>query len=525
MIMKKIKAWAGRILFIAAMVCVIAAFVLYQQGYYDIVFIERKAEPAINDNIITESETASEIPADVQDIITEETEPESDETSPETAAAQPVISPDYKELTAKIESAKNYLENGWAITDKVYNRNSHKITAFSFPVSTEKIYSYRNEIIESTVFNETTNMEETAKKSRKIPVVRSYMGYLLISNPDKTTSVYNPVKNIINRNLSEITPAYMRDTDGNPLFFYGGAYHIIDTESRLSPVDAGVNTVPGLFGNYPSNYGRPNSGLYLFYDERTISRLINAAQAEAAMERGEEIEPIYVDEVSRLYGYKNESGVVVIPARYVYAYNFSDNGLAVVADRNRAISVINTNGNTVITVQNKMLRIPELSARTIYDGYYLPADFSMDQCGMLYFNNGLLRVRRVITEANTLGSTMRESNVLIRADGSIFEIPFGYEIVSYSDGVAILKNGDYYGCFSHTGKWIAQPIYTYAGIFNEGLAVVGYKDGKKGVIDTNGNTVLPFVYDEISDMSGGVIAAYEKQYGWSIYTKIARKEG
>ena len=520
---KKIKVLAGRIIFIAAMVCVIAAFVLYQQGYYDFVFIQRESNAAENDD----SETTSEIIPDIEETENPETigtEPV-DENNPETNVTPTESTPDYKELTAKIESAKNYLESGWSITEKVYNRNSHKITAFTLPVTTEKIYSYRNEVIESKFFNDETGLEETTTKSQKLPVIRSYMGYILINNEDKTTSVYNPKKNIINRNLSEISPAYMRDAESNPLFFYGGEFHIINADSRLQPAEVQFTTVPGLFGNYPSYYGKPNSGLYLYYDERTISRLINAAQAEAAMERGEYVEPIYVDEVSRLYGYKNENGIVVIPARYVYAYNFSDNGLAVVADRNRTISVINTYGTTVFTAQNKTLRIPELSDRIIYDGYYLPVDFSMDQRGMLYFNNGLLRVRRVITEFNTLASILRESSVLLKPDGSIFDIPFGYEIVSYSDGVAVVKNGDYYGCFSHTGKWIAQPIYTYAGMFNEGLAVVGEKNGKKGVIDTNGNTVLPFVYDEISDVSGGVIAAYEKQYGWSVYTKIARGEG
>ena len=523
--MKKLKVAAGRILFAVVMVLIIGAFVLYQQGYYDIVFIDRETEPAVTDvpdEIAAPEETTAE---ETEENGIEEDPPEADDT--EAVPEEPPVQSDpaYKELTAKIENAKNYLNNGWTVYEGLYNRNSNKIVAFNLPVTVEKIYSYKNENISVNVYNEATNDTEIVQKSQKLPLIRSYMGYLLINNAAHATSIYNPVKNIINRDLINLSPAYVRDTAGDPVFIYEGENYTMGSDSRLAPVEIDLNLLTGLRGNYPRYYGTVNSGLSLYYEERPISRLINGAQVEAAAQRGEYLEPIYVDDISRLYGYKNAAGAIVIPARYLYAFNFTENGLAVVADRNRVVSVINTYGSTVITVQNTTLRISELSNRAVYNGYYLPTDFSMNQRGMLYFDSGLLRVRRVITQSNTLKSTLRDNDILIRTDGSIFEIPTGYEIAYYSDGVAVLKSGDLYGCFSNTGKWITQPIYTYAGMFNEGLIVLGNRDGKKGVIDTNGNTVLPFVYDEISDMSGGVIAAFEKQNGWSVYLKIAREEG
>ena len=524
MIKKNLKLAAGRILFGAVMVFIIAAFVLYQQGYYDIVFIDRETEPEVTDapEKITPPETTAE---EIEENIIDEDSPESDETDTDTYEPPVQNDPAYKELTAKIENAKNYLNNGWTVYEGLYNRNSNKIVTFNLPVSVEKVYSYKNENISENVYNEETNETEIIQKNQKLPLIRSYMGYLLINNASNTTSIYNPVKNIINRDLKDLSPAYIRDMAGNPVFIYEGENYTMNSDSRLAPIDIDINLLTGLHGNYPRYHGSVNAGLYLYYEERPISRLINGLQVEAAANRGEYLEPIYVDDVSRLYGYKNADGNVVIPARYLYAFNFTENGLAVVGDRNRVLSVINIYGNTVITVQNTTLRISELSARAVYDGYYLPKSFSMDQRGMLYFDSGLLRVRRVITQYNTLQSILRENDVLIKTDGSIFEIPSGYEIVYYSDGVAVLKSGELYGCFSNTGKWITQPIYTYAGMFNEGLAVLGNRDGKKGVIDINGNTVLPFVYDEISDISGGAIAAFEKQNGWSIYLKIAREEG
>jgi|GEM_PF-3542162 hypothetical protein len=531
MIIKNLKITIGRILFAAVMVFIIAAFALYQQGYYDIVFIDRETESQVTDvpDVIGVPETTSEEINQNENVIenepvddTSEAESEEPESNPVTQPTQ--NEPSYKELTAKIESSKNYLSSDWNISDKVYKSNTHKITSFTLPVTVEKIYSYTNENYSVSVYNEETGETEIAQKSRRLPLIRSYLGYLLINNASHQTSLYNPAKNIINRDLVNFAPAYLRDMTGKPLFIYENGYYTINTDSRLAPVtDIDINLFSGLEGFYPNNTG--TTGLYLYYEERPISRLINGIQVEAAANRGEYLAPIYVDDVSRLYGYKNSVGNIIIPARYLYAFDFTDTGLAVVADRNRAVSVINTYGNTVISVQNMTLRIPELSARAIYDGYYLPKELTTANRGMFYFDNGLLRVRRVITQSNTLQTKLKDTDVLIRFDGSIFDIPPGYEIVYYSDGVAVLKSGDLYGCFSNTGKWIAQPIYTYAGSFNEGLIVLGNRDGKKGMIDTSGNTVLPFVFDEISDVSGGVIAAYEKENGWSIYLKIARREG
>lgn len=523
--MKKLKIWAGRIIFIAIMLFIIAAFILYQQGYYEISFIKRKTEPDENDiyeetTIISTEETTTLTQSEPENNESDNTTGQETENIP---VSQPANELTYKELLSKIENSRIYLNSGWKITENIYKRNTNKIVSFNIPLDLENIYSHRNEFIKTQVFNESSGMYEIVDRVRKLPQLKSYMGYLLINNKDGTTSIYNPIKNVISRNIPDLQPAYIRDLYDNPVFIYGGIHHIVDTNNRLQPTTVDTLITAGITGNYPSYYGKPNSGLYLYYDERIISTLVNSAQVNAAISRGEYIEPIYVDQKIRTYGYKNANGVIVIPAKYQYAFNFSDNGLAVVADRKRAISVINTYGNTVITVQNNTLRIPELSNRTIYDGYYLPDDFSMNQRGMLYFDHGLIRVRRAITEFNTLNDILRESDILIKSDGTIFDLPAGYDIVYYSDGVAVLKKGIYYGCFSYTGKWIAQPVYTYAGMFNEGLAVIGAKDGKKGVIDTEGNTVLPFVFDEISDISGGIITAYEKQNGWSVYFKIVRE--
>ena len=128
----------------------------------------------------------------------------------------------------------------------------------------------------------------------------------------------------------------------------------------------------------------------------------------------------------------------------------------------------------------------------------------MRYCQNDYYNNELVH----------------DSKILVSAEGAKFAIPQGYSLVSYSDGVLLLEKEGKYGYLDYTGKWIAQPIYTYARPFMEGLAVVGFEGGRKCVIDTTGDVVIPFYYSEITDLSGGLMAAWKSGAGWVLFENM-----
>ena len=73
---------------------------------------------------------------------------------------------------------------------------------------------------------------------------------------------------------------------------------------------------------------------------------------------------------------------------------------------------------------------------------------------------------------------------------------------------------------SDTGKQIAQPIYTEVAPFVEGGAVVGLENQQHGVIDTQGNVVVPFDFLHITNMSSGKMATYSESTGWVISQKM-----
>ena len=112
--------------------------------------------------------------------------------------------------------------------------------------------------------------------------------------------------------------------------------------------------------------------------------------------------------------------------------------------------------------------------------------------------------------------------VLLDTKGEQFPIPVDYELNGYSDGILLLEKDGVFGFMDTTGAWIAEPIYTYAEAFYEGLAVLKTADGRYGLIDTNGNIVLPFGYEHISSCSDGVVVAYSDENGWEIFKKMTK---
>lgn len=138
--------------------------------------------------------------------------------------------------------------------------------------------------------------------------------------------------------------------------------------------------------------------------------------------------------------------------------------------------------------------------------------------GYYYFDEGLTRV----TKRNyRRGELIDEYETFIDRSGNEFHTPADYSVYSYSNGMILLEKNGLAGYMNSRGRFVCQPSFTYARPFFEGLAVVGDKDGKKGVIDRSGTYVIPPVFDEITDCSGGVICLYDKTCGWQIVNKTA----
>lgn len=234
------------------------------------------------------------------------------------------------------------------------------------------------------------------------------------------------------------------------------------------------------------------------------------------------------------YVVKNSYGDIVgqlTEYKFTRAYGFTLNRAAVVEDSDRgALYFINENGYkafaNVSTYVNEHDR---------YVTSYLmpPLTDGVESIGMFYFDNGLVRVRRQTIDTFQhdyyhLTRIVEDTTYLYRPDGSVCEHPAGYTLEGYSEGIMLLKRTSTgkYGMMSVEGEWIAQPVYDGATPFIGGLATLGVAedDGMRwGMIDTSGNIVMAFAYDSLSQNSSGLVVAYRKENGWSVY-KVCEKE-
>ena len=188
---------------------------------------------------------------------------------------------------------------------------------------------------------------------------------------------------------------------------------------------------------------------------------------------------------------------------YKKAFNYSE-GFGCAVDGQDRLYFFNEEGR---------LRIGGLSVIMFYGCGDILDERSL---GYYYFDEGLTRATK---KTFSRGKLVSERQIFIDREGDEFKLPADYNIYSYSNGRILLEKDGKYGYLTSRGRWISSPDYTFARPFFEGLAVVGEVDGKKGVIDREGNYVIEPVFDEITDCSGGIICAYSSECGWQIFNK------
>ena len=222
------------------------------------------------------------------------------------------------------------------------------------------------------------------------------------------------------------------------------------------------------------------------------------------------------------YYYGTYPDIIRMGVGYARAYAFSE-GYACIVNDYGVLKVINTSGRITANLRYEYRTDAGNGYTYMVRTYYQPFYNDIYHLGYLYFDHGLMRVRVLeheLNEGDVVNYITGDYDILIDAYGNEYELPAGYRLVSYSDGVLLLERDGRYGYYHRDGYWIAQPVYTYAMPFVEGIGVIGYKDGVKGALDTTGNTVIPFEYEEISTASSGIFACFAEDSGWTLLAKV-----
>ena len=297
-----------------------------------------------------------------------------------------------------------------------------------------------------------------------------YMGYLVITEK-KSLLFYNGAGRLVYRheNGEELGFAYERDKEGRPLFTIGEQYYYIDEQAgALAESDFDIRDSRGLRYNYPTDFG------------------ISAGQLKANRDGDR-------------YGFVNDEGEQVRRMMYSEAYNFSE-------------------GLGFITYDGDYCYINE-DFKVVLDDFYKVVRTDENGIGSIYFDGGYVMVR--VMKEDIRDNVVMDMDILVDTQGKAYPLPDGYAAVSYSNERILVENGGKYGFYAVKGAWITDCVYSYATPYYEGLAVVG-DISSKGVIDLDGNFVIPQSYSHISVCSGGIIVCYSQQTGFDVYIKALK---
>lgn len=199
-------------------------------------------------------------------------------------------------------------------------------------------------------------------------------------------------------------------------------------------------------------------------------------------------------------GYLDKSGNVVIPFRYDEAGDFN-NGLAIVK-LNEKYGLIDREGNEVLPIKFDSIRIDDNNTIVLEESgkWYLLDGKTFEKISNEYdfigFGDEIYPVKR----DNKIG--------IISKTGREIASPMYDSYDNYYNGAVKdyiwVKQGEEWFCLDTQGKDKFATSFEWVSTFKHGLASV-QKDGKFGVIDYNGNVVVPFIFDSTRVIEKGLV--------------------
>ncbi len=566
----KLRQRFGRLLSVVLVFGVTALVLAYFLGFYDISFIDRAellgsigtptatTAPEASPETGTAADThpggetvpstdteAAEKPEDTSapagDTVNKPAAPQKESKSVLDITNTDLLSDKPK----AISSVDSYLKRGYGQTTADWT-DDMRLGKMKFAYSLPKKYSVSTHTVEKPQVVYPENFSEYTVSmvpvTEERPAIGLYMGYILY---DKGTELLfiGPDGTVLFAFDDTVTiPAYMRDKNGLPLFYRWGwdegervkEYYRLSDDGKtfiVSDYDPVLHD-RGLAYDYPAWYGlSDNESIVRMQEgeEMVSARLLEEEERLAALTEEEILAEeeerklnktvvfnAYPDKRIAYYKY----GTDMTGYKFRQAYNFHAGFAAAVGDENRQEMVFLTETGRRALSGHKMYYKADYE-RYVIESWRLPASFGLESIGSLYFDHGLVRVRKQAIDNYAYMTydnirVISDTEILVDRSGNEFPIPSGYVLKGYSNGMLLLEKDGRYGFMDYTGDWIAEPVYANATPFINNLATLTTADGRVGMIDTKGNIVLPFAYQSISQASSGLIAAYHKEQGWSV---------
>lgn len=262
---------------------------------------------------------------------------------------------------------------------------------------------------------------------------------------------------------------------------------------------------------------------------------------------------VVLDTETEKCGYIDKQGKLVIPYKFTHAFNFSD-GIAAIIQDSRVFSLINTEGKIIAEeigwhdggkFKNGLMRFQkefqngfmnkkgEVVIEPMFDA---ATDFCenvafvqkdnrwglIDASGKYIIEPKFKECPEPFSGERTffIGSDYKRG--IIDKEGKIISEPKYNHTFQFKDGFAVVslndsKNQQFFQIIDLNGKSVKEFPYTnkykenvtfFSG-FQEGLAIA-MKDGKRGMLDTKGNTVIKFEFSVLEPFYSGL--AYAEKF-------------
>lgn len=348
--------------------------------------------------------------------------------------------------------------------------------------------------------------------------VTLYMGYIIVEtdSADRVNIYSSDGEPLGSFDPSAIVPAYCRDRAGNPLFLFSDTYYRLDAESSrfvAADYDPTADNRGAMF-DYTPDYGVSD------VDGRQIAALKETIEERVPVEGSTDTFYV-VKRYNYTFAPANADGETIGSRRYRSGYQYSES-LAAVVDAEGHVSFLSPSGS--VSIKTSKTYTDVTLGRSVIEFFAEPLSNGPETMGFYFFDHGLARIRVLTQDRSRYNRgqlyVISDDNVIINTRGQKFYIPIGYEVISYSSGMILLRGDSGCGYMDYTGKWVVDPTLDEAEPFYEGLAVVR-EGGKCALIDTSGDVLIPYgQFEYISNASTGVIAAYGGD-GWHILHKMA----
>ncbi len=303
-------------------------------------------------------------------------------------------------------------------------------------------------------------------------------------------SSYNKGTKISNKQFSDEMGiridkiSFLNDfTPENVSYSYGYVFagdRIFDSSGNdITDVLSGYTFVGGRDNNGNALFQKDNKYYYLSSGKLIESKNIhNINKGAAYLSAFDEEYTLFESEGK--WGAMNSEGKIIVKSMFTYGFGYNE-GVGCFASK----------------------------AETLYfydsDGDLISSEFVIPKKGF-----GAFRIQNGITLVSN-----GEKNLVMKASGTVIDIPSDYEVIGCSDGIILLRKGQKYGYMDSYGIWVTAPEFTNASYFSEGLAIAN-----GSVIDRKGNVIIPEGFDFLTDFSDGICLLYSFDKGWFVARKL-----